>query len=72
MNEQNNDRMRELLKDAMRPAELELNRDLWPEMLRRLDARAVHLPWFDWALVGLVMICCVLFPGALPGLLYHL
>ena len=66
------ERIQGLLKNAMRSMDSELKRDLWPEMLRRLDARLVQVPWFDWALVALAAICCVAFPGALSGLLYHL
>lgn len=72
MKEQNEEQIRELLKKVMRPPETELNRDLWPQMLGRLDARPLQVPWFDWALAGLVAIWCLLFPVALPGLLYHL
>ena len=72
MKDQNEEKTRQLLKEAMRPADSELGRDLWPEMLRRLDATPVNMQWFDWALVALVAIWCLLFPGAVFGLLYHL
>jgi len=71
MKEQDEEKIRELLK-TMRSADSELNRDLWPEMLRRLNAGSVRVPWFDWALVALVAIWCLLFPNALLGLIYHL
>jgi len=71
MKEQNEEKIRELLK-TMRSADSELNRDLWPEMLRRLDSGPVRVPWYDWALVALVSIWCLLFPNALLGLIYHL
>ena len=71
MKEQDEEKIRELLK-TMRSAESELNRDLWPQMLRRLDAGPVRVPWYDWALVALVSIWCLLFPNALLGLIYHL
>lgn len=72
MNEQNEEQVRELLKKALRPADPEMNRDLWPRMLGRLDARPVQVQWFDWVLLALVAIWCLLFPDVIPGLLYHL
>ncbi len=55
-------------------AELKLN--LWPQMLRRLDeggSRVLgRVPWFDWALVALVAVLLVLFPQAIPALVYQL
>ncbi len=50
----------------------ELQRDLWPQMLRRLDAQPLRVPWFDWALAALVAAALLFFPGAIPALLYHL
>ncbi len=49
-------------------------RDLWPQMLRRLDAQPqpLHIPWFDWALAAAATAALLLFPGAIPALLYHL
>jgi len=66
-------KLKKLLKNTLDPAgDAELRRDLWPEMLRRLDERPVRVPWWDWALlVGVVALFC-LFPGTIPALLYHL
>ncbi|HKW65311.1 MAG TPA: hypothetical protein VJN89_22360 [Candidatus Acidoferrum sp.] len=52
----------------------ELQRDLWPQMLRRLDAqpKPLRIPWFDWALAAAVAAALLLFPNAIPALLYHL
>ena len=52
----------------------ELQRDLWPQMLRRLDAQPqpFHIPWFDWALAAAVAAMLLLFPSAIPALLYQL
>jgi len=73
MNERNDEQLRELLRRAMAPvAETDLKRDLWPAMQRKLDEPVIRVPWFDWALVALVAIWCLLFPDAVPGLLYHL
>jgi hypothetical protein len=72
MNKSNEERMRELLKETFTPADSELQRDLWPQMLARLDRQPVRVPWFDWALLALVAIWCFLSPGIIPVLLYHL
>jgi hypothetical protein len=63
-----------LLKQAMpsitsRP---ESQRDLWPAMLKRLEARPAAIPWFDWALLVAVIVLLAFFPEAIPVLLYHL
>lgn len=52
----------------------ELRRDLWPQMLRRLDAQPepLRIPWFDWALAAAVAAALLLFPSAIPALLYQL
>ena len=50
----------------------ELQRDLWPQMLRRFDAPPLRIPWFDWALAALAVAALLFFPGAIPALLYHL
>ena len=50
----------------------ELPRDLWPQMLLRLDAQPLRVPWFDWALAAAVAAMLLLFPNAIPALLYQL
>jgi len=50
----------------------ELQRDLWPQMLRRLDAQPLRVPWFDWALAAALAAALLFFPGAIPALLYQL
>ena len=72
MTEQNDEKLRELLKQSIRPATSELQRDLWPQMLRRLDERSAAVPWFDWALLALLALWLLCAPGAIPVLLYHL
>ncbi len=65
--------MRKLLKNAMSPAtDTELRRDLWPQMLRRLESGPVHVPWWDWALLAAAVAAICVFPGVLPALLFHL
>jgi hypothetical protein len=68
--------MKELLKQAVTPVpDGELRRDLWPQMLRKLDQELlpVHrVPWFDWVLAAILSAVLIFFPGSIPALLYHL
>lgn len=51
----------------------ELQSDLWPQMLRRLDEQQpVRVPWIDWVLAAAVAAALLLFPSAIPALLYQL
>lgn len=74
MNQTNNDeKLRNFLRRALPPMpDPELKRDLWPEMLRKLDETPVRASWLDWALIALVMAWFFIFPEAIPGLLYQL
>jgi hypothetical protein len=73
MNEQNAEKLRKLLQSAIEPLEeRELKPDLWPRMLRRLERKSIRPPWFDWALVALVLIWFLIFPKVIPILLYQL
>ena len=51
-----------------------LQRDLWPQMLRRLDQQSqpLRIPWFDWLLAAAVAVALLFFPGVIPALLYQL
>ena len=71
---ENEKELKMLLQQEFPPCKnAELRRDLWPEMLRRLDAqKPMRMPWFDWALVAAVATALLLFPGTIPALLYHL
>jgi hypothetical protein len=69
--------MREELRDAMPPLDelghgTELRRDLWPDMLRRLERPQARVPWFDWALLATAGAAAIFFPALIPVLLYHL
>ena len=68
--------MKELLKQSISPVQdAELRRDLWPQMLRKLEEQPLPVatvPWFDWALAALASAALILFPGIIPALLYHL
>ena len=74
MNPHDDQALRDLLKQSITPVrDAELRRDLWPQMLQRLDeAQPVRVPWFDWVLAALASAALIFFPGAIPALLYHL
>jgi hypothetical protein len=73
MSEGNDEKIRRVLRKAIPPvADREQKRDLWPHMLRRLEERPAQLPWFDWALLGFLVLCFLFFPEAIPLLLYQL
>ena len=73
MNENNDAKLRNLLRAAFRPpANAELGRDLWPRMLRQLDQACAHRSWLDWILAALAGAWIVAFPQVIPSLLYHL
>lgn len=73
MNHDDETRLRESLREAFRPPPAgELTRDLWPAMLRQLEERQTRRSWIDWALAGLAMSWILVFPQAIPALLFHL
>ena len=76
INEDPNRQTQDLLKQSIAPArDTVLRRDLWPQMLRKLDeqpAPAIHVPWFDWALAAILSAVLIFFPGSIPVLFYHL
>jgi len=73
-NHEDDKELRALLKQAFPPIQdTELQRDLWPQMLRRMDEHPpLHVPWFDWVLAAGTVAALLIFPGAIPALLYHL
>ncbi|MCI0723724.1 MAG: hypothetical protein L0338_32915 [Acidobacteria bacterium] len=74
MKEGNDKKIRELVRRAIPPVkDTELQRDLWPQMLKKLDEpTGVRVPWFDWVLLGLVVVFFGRFPKLILVLLYHL
>jgi len=73
MNAQDEDRIKELLKQALPPiGEAEPSRDLWPDMLRRVNAAHEVTPWFDWALAAALAGFIGFVPMSIPVLLYYL
>ncbi len=74
--EANNKELKALLKQTIAPTrDTELRRDLWPQMLRKLEEQPVavaSVSWFDWGLAVILGAVLVFFPGSIPALLYHL
>ena len=75
-NEESTKKVKALLKAAIAPMkDTELQRDLWPQMLRKLDEQPSplnNIPWFDWVLAAILGASLFFFPGTIPALLYHL
>jgi hypothetical protein len=79
MNALDEARMKQLLKQAVPPAvaDAEPARDLWPQVLQRLDSEteaAAHSRWVwvDVALLGGLAVMGASFPATIPLLLYYL
>ena len=77
LDEHNDRQIRDALKQSFTPVNTELGRDLWPEILRRealrrLDARSVSVPWYDWVLVGVSAAMFIVFPRLVLVFAYHL
>jgi len=73
MNEREVDKMKQLLKSAVKPVDdAELARDLWPAMLGKMARQQVNVPWWDWVLLAGASMALWFFPGMVPALLYHL
>lgn len=73
MNKPDEERLGEMLRAALGPVgRVELRMDLWPRMLRRLEERAIRVSWPDWVLAALLLACLLVFPKAIPALLYQL
>ncbi len=68
-----NDRViQDLLKQAFPAVDRNLQRDLWPAMLRRIETPRVPLPWYDWAVMTTLAGWIAFYPGGVLQLLYHL
>lgn len=79
MNENDQDRMKKLLKQALPPlkSDSEPCSDLWPAMLRRIDARhaapiLAGWAWFDGALAAGLVALVAFSPASIPVILYYL
>jgi hypothetical protein len=86
MNEQDEKKLAEVLRQTFPPMDRELRRDLWPQMLRRcehdstpqtwfsvlfLGSALSSVPWFDWALLAALVVGTCILPKAIPIWLYH-
>jgi hypothetical protein len=74
MNAHDQDRIKQLLQQALPPIEGESEppRDLWPALLRKMDAPPAAPPLFDWALLAAILAFFAFVPNAIPVLLYYL
>jgi hypothetical protein len=72
MTEHDDRQIRDTLKQSCPPVNTELRRDLWPDVLRKLDLRPVRVPWYDWALVCLSAAMFLAFPRLVLVFAYHL
>ena len=61
-----------MLRQGLPPVNPELQRDLWPRMLRRLDERHARMGWVDRILLVAVSAGIIAFPAVIPQLLYQL
>jgi hypothetical protein len=68
------DGIQKLVQQALPPIEpdAEPARDLWPAVLRRMNARPSALPWFDLALMAGLVVLLAASPESIPVLLYYL
>ena len=72
MTEHDDRRIREALQQSFPPVNTEIGRDLWPAVLRRLEAHPAQVPWYDWALIGLSSAIFLMFPQLILVFVYHL
>ena len=72
MNEHDDQQIREALRRSFSPVSTELGNDLWPAVLRKLEARPTPVPWYDWALIGVSAGVFLFFPQLLLVFAYHL
>ena len=65
---------KKILRRAFSPFDVELQRDLWPAILRRLEERERNapVPWYDWALAGALAATLVFSPSLFLVFAYHL
>lgn len=72
MTDHDGNEIRQALKQAFRPIDDRLNRDLWPQVLRKLDSRSMRVPWYDWALIAVTVLTVLAFPQLMLVFAYHL
>jgi hypothetical protein len=73
MTDSSEKQMSELLKRHISPLQGNLQRDLWPCMLSRMQKHPLPpMGWFEWALLSLLALLLLTSPGIVPILLYQL
>lgn len=73
MRDEKDQRLYALLKQHLSPVRGDLDDDLWPRMLERINEHSIQrVSWLDWALLGLVMLLLAVAPNVIPILLYQL
>ena len=79
MNAHDEDDLKHLLRQALPPVEGDAapGRDLWPDLLRRLDAEPAAPAFSGWAVFDGALLAglggvAVLFPASIPVFLYYL
>jgi hypothetical protein len=72
MNEHNERQVREALKQSFPAVDTELGRDLWPDVLRKIDTQPQGVPWYDWALIALMVGLFLYSPRLIFVIAYHL
>jgi len=72
MTEYDDRQIREVLQQSFPSVSRELRRDLWPTVLRKIDARPARVPWYDWVLIGLSASVFLFFPQLILVFAYHL
>jgi hypothetical protein len=74
LNENAHEEIKEILKRSFSPVDVELQRNLWPTMLHRLEERERNapVPWYDWALAGALAATLVFFPSLFLVFAYQL
>jgi len=72
MTEYDDRQIREVLQQSFPSVSTELRRDLWPTVLRKIDARPARVPWYDWVLIGLSASVFLFFPQLILVFAYHL
>jgi len=68
----NENEIQEMVRKALAPVNPELEGDLWPRMLRRLDEGHARMSWVDRILLLAVSAGIIAFPAVIPQLLYQL
>lgn len=73
MNVMDDEQFIQLIRKAVAPLSgHELQQDLWPRMLLKLNDPGIHVPWYDWVLAAAAVVLSMFMPEAIPGLLYNL